>query len=143
MRVTMILCDAAEEVGGKLYILGGGFTHVLAQAGGPATLNMALGVVVAVPWTETNTPHPIEVSLVSEDGDLISIDDREVKTGGKLELGRPVGVKPGSDLNAVLAFRFNGLVLEPGGYVWQLDIGSTTEARTPFWVVDPTQGAHA
>jgi hypothetical protein len=128
----MLLCDAAETVGGKLYVLGGGWTHLLTP-GQP--VNMALAVVVAVPWTETNKRHPLEVRLLTDDGETVSVNDVPVQAGGQIEVGRPIGIKPGSDLNAVLAFGFNGVVLEPGGYVWQLSISGVPEARTPFWVL--------
>lgn len=133
MRVTMILCDAAEQVNGKLYVLGGGWTHLIAPN---VPVNMALGVVVAVPWNETNRRHALTVALLDADGQQVSVNDHEVQTNGAVEVGRPVGVKPGSDMNAVLSFAFNGLVLPPGGYVWQLRVGDHEE-RTPFWVVDP------
>jgi hypothetical protein len=134
--VTMILCDAADEVGGKLYILGGGWTHLLT----PNTpVSMALGVVVAVPWTRTNERHPLTVRLLDEDGTLIeTAEGQQVQTGGQMEVGRPPGVKPGSAINAVMAFKFNGLALDARGYVWELRVADV-EARTPFWVVDPAK----
>ena len=134
----MILCDWAEAVSGKLYSQGGGWTHVLSPPGNP--LNMALGLIVAVPWTDANKRFPIEASLRTEDGDQVTVGSQEVKATGQIEVGRPAGVKPGSDLNAVLAFNFHGLPLDPGGYVWQLTIGGNPSARTPFWVIDMTGG---
>jgi hypothetical protein len=132
----MLLCDTAESVNGKLYVMGGGWTHLLAPN---QPITMALGVVIAVPWDRTNEHHELTVELVDEDGSLVMVDDQPVKTGGHVAVGRPLGVKPGSAMNAVMAFKFNGLNLDVGGYVWQLRVADT-EARTPFWVVDPTQG---
>jgi hypothetical protein len=126
----MLLCDAADQVGGKLYVLGGGWTHAVTSN----PLNMGLGVVMAVPWDRTNERHQIQVELLTEDGALVNIGGQPVGAGGQIEVGRPAGTKAGSDLNAVLAFQFNGLPLVPGGYVWQLRVGDEVEARTPFWV---------
>jgi hypothetical protein len=131
MRLTVVLCDAAQTVDGKVYILGGGWTHVVASQ----PLSLALAVVVAVPWGDANRRHPVSVALTDEDGHEISLPSGEiVKSEGKFEVGRPPGIKAGSDLNATMVFKFAGLHLDPGGYVWELRVGHATE-RTPFWVV--------
>src|SRR3712207_6134998 len=66
MKVTMLLCDAAEEVGGKLYILGGGWSF-LHRPGVPT--NMALAIKIAVPWNETNQSHTLRAHLLTDDGE--------------------------------------------------------------------------
>lgn len=133
----MVLCDAADQVGGKLYIMGGGWTHLLSPN---VPIPMALGVVVAVPWDRTNQRHELTVRLLDEDGEQVeAVPGQPVVTGGQMEVGRPPGVKPGSAINAVMAFKFNGLALPAGGYVWEMRIADV-EARTPFWVVDQSQG---
>ncbi len=134
MRLSVVLCDSAQAVDGKLYMLGGGWTHVLAA--GPLTV--ALAVVIAVPWGDANRRHRVRVALVDEDGAPITQEGEQglltVGHEGQFEIGRPPGIKAGSDLNAVMVFKFGGLVLPPGGYVWELTVGDATE-RTPFWVV--------
>jgi hypothetical protein len=126
----MLLCDAAHQVGGKLYILGGGWTHAVTK--GP--LNMALGIVIAVPWERTNERLPIQAELLTDDGVPVNLGGLYVKADGQIEVGRPPGVKAGSEINAVLALPFTGIALAPGGYVWQLSVLEIVEARTPFWV---------
>lgn len=135
MQVTMLLCDWAEAVAGKLYAQGGGWTHVLKAEDEP--VSMALGLVIAVPWNETNKRHPLELRLRTEDGDQFMIGEQEIMAGGNIEVGRPAGIKQGSDLNAVVAFNFQGLKLPAGGYVWRLTIGEESCGRTPFWVLTP------
>jgi hypothetical protein len=130
MRLSVVLCDAAQAADGKLYILGGGWTHAAATE----PLSMALAIVAAVPWGDANRRHPVSVTLADEDGAEVYLDDRPVKTEGQFEIGRPPGLKPGSDLNATMVFKFAGMVLAPGGYVWELQVGDTTQ-RTPFWIV--------
>ena len=99
---------------------------------------MALAVVVAVPWGDANRRHALSVALKDEDGQAITQPgpegSAEVRNDGQFEIGRPPGIKAGSDLNAVMVFKFAGLVLEPGGYVWELTVGDATE-KTPFWIV--------
>jgi hypothetical protein len=135
MRITLVLCDAAQTVEGKLYILGGGWTHVLASP----QLSLALAVVVAVPCEDANRRHPVSVSLKTEDAvDVVGVDaegiSQPIRSEGQFEIGRPPGIKAGSDLNATMVFKFGGLALEPGGYVWEFKVGATIE-RAPFWVV--------
>jgi hypothetical protein len=134
----MLLCDWAEAVNGKLYAQGGGWTHLIMPTERPRS--MAVGLVIAVPWNDANQRFPLELRLQTEDGEQVSMGDQEVKAPGQIEVGRPAGVKPGSDLNAVLAYNFHGLVLPAGGYVWRLTIGDEPSGRTPFWVLTAKGG---
>ena len=49
-QVTMLLCDAAQQQGGKLYILGGGWTTINFQQ---VPFNMALAIKLAIPQPVT------------------------------------------------------------------------------------------
>ena len=57
---------------------------------------------------------------------------------GNFEVGRPPGVKPGSDLDAPFVIPFQ-LGLPAGGYVWELEVDSEPAARVPFRVLEPAQ----
>ena len=57
---------------------------------------------------------------------------------GKVEVGRPPGMRPGSDLGSALAVTFAGLRLDPGVYVWELLIDNKVLESTTFDVVDPS-----
>lgn len=130
----MILCDAVQVADGKLYVLGGGWTHNFSPN---IPTQMALGVVIAVPWIRANEKHVVEVSLLTADGDQVEINGNTVLAGGELEVGRPPGIRAGSQLNTALPFNFNGLVLDIGDYVWEFRINGNTEARAPFRVDNP------
>src|SRR4249920_3888109 len=97
MHATMLLCDHAEAVSGKLYLLGAGW-NVLFTSGAPA--NIALAVLIEVPWDQTNQRHQMRAELLTSDGHRVEIDGQPVVVEGEFELGRPAGVKPGSSLNA-------------------------------------------
>jgi hypothetical protein len=131
----MLLCDAAEETNGKLYILGGGWTHLL-KANIPT--NMALAIVVHVPWDEAGKQHKLEVSLLKEDGEPVLLNDSPVKVEGAFEVGRTAGVKAGRELVAPVALQFSGLVLPPGEYTWQLLVNGEPGATAPFAVPEVT-----
>src|SRR4051812_35570821 len=101
MRVTMMLADAAQEVGGKLYILGGGWSVT-----GPQPTPHAVAVKVDVPWTAANTKHHFRLSLMSADGAPVLVpgpegDAQPVRIEGDFETGRPPGLPAGTDLDFV------------------------------------------
>jgi hypothetical protein len=130
LNATIILCDAAEVSNGKLYVLGGGWTHLLR----PNQLtNVALAMVIRVSLEEASKQHKLEVSLLREDGEPVRVGDDPVRVEGAFEVGRAAGVKPGSELVAPVALQF-GLVLPPGDYVWELLINGEPAANAPFWV---------
>lgn len=127
----MLLCDASEAVNGKLYVLGGGWSHVQVP---DVPVGVSLAVLVAVPWTAANEKHKLQVQLVNDDGEQVEVNDTPVMAGGEFEVGRPPGIKPGSPINTPLTFRFDGIALPGGGYVFELSIDGTVLARTPFRV---------
>ena len=63
MRVTMLLADAAQEVNGKLYVLGGGWSVT-----GPDLPPMSIAIKLDVPWNQSVAPHEFTLELVDEDG---------------------------------------------------------------------------
>ena len=136
MNVTMLLCDAAEAANGKLYILGGGWSHLQA----PNTpVNMALAVMVAVPWNRTNEKHSLRAALVSEDGAPVEIGGNPVTLEGGFEVGRTPGLAPGTPINTPMVFNVGNLALDPGGYVWELYVNGQRSAQAPFRVINPQQ----
>lgn len=132
MDATVLLCDWAEAVNGKLYIMGGGWSR--AVVGQPVPL--ALAIKLGVPWDEANKRIPIRVSLLTEDGKAVNVDDKPVVIDGELEVGRPAGLKRGSVLDAAIVFRFAGLQLDIGGYSWHLQADGKDLSDVPFEVVE-------
>ena len=133
MEATLLLCDHAEAIGGKLYINGGGW-NVLLRPGVP--VNVSLAILIEVSWDEANKQHRLRAYLLTEDGEPVEAPHGEpLEVDGGFEVGRPPGVKPGSTLNTPLAINFNALTLEPGGYEWRLEVDDALVARKPFRVV--------
>src|SRR4029079_3019888 len=104
MRVTIMLADAAQESGGKLYVLGGGWSVT-----GPDIPPSALAMKIDVPWDQANMRHAWVLELVSEDGVPGEIEGRRVGRGGGLGVGRPPGAAPGSYIDVPLAVNFGSL----------------------------------
>jgi hypothetical protein len=127
----MLLCDFAEAVGGKLYIMGGGWSRILVPN---SPTNMALAVKVEVPWDQANTQLNIEAVLVTEDGEPGLVGGKQIKAEGQAEVGRPPGIKRGSPIDLVFALNFGQIGLGPGGYRWELYVNQTLEAAASFHV---------
>ena len=132
LTVTMLLADAAQVAEGKLYVLGGGLTVV-----GPRPQPLAVALVIAVPWDRANVTHNWVLELLDEDGHPVPSADRPVVVRGRVEAGRPAGLRPGTSLSVPLAISFPTLPLATGqSYVWQLRIDdrSRDEWRAGFFV---------
>jgi hypothetical protein len=134
VEADLLLCDHAEAINGKLYIMGAAW-NVL-QAPNQA-ITIALAIVVKVAWDEADVSHELLAELVTADNYPVEINGEPVAPSGRFELGRPTGVKPGSTLNMPLAFNLNGIVLDVGQYEWRLSIDAETVARAPFSVIEP------
>lgn len=134
----MLLADWAEEINGKLYVQGAGWT----RAGTATPISMALAVLVSVPWDQANRPHKIHAALMTDDGEVVMQPPGEaepkmpVELEGQLEVGRPPGSRPGTPLNAPLGIRFQGVVLQPGAYSWHFEVDGQELAAIPFEVVE-------
>ncbi|MGB2840172.1 MAG: hypothetical protein WBC76_10115 [Actinomycetes bacterium] len=124
MKITMMLADAAQQVGGKLYILGGGWSTT-----GSPTPPMAVVIKIEVPWDRTNVGHDWRLALVDADGRAVQTsDERAVEVTGELEVGRPAGLPDGTPLDAPLVVSFGPMPLESGRYEWRLEIEEFVES---------------
>lgn len=128
MESNILLCDFAEVIGGKLYIMGGGW-NICA----PGPRNMSVSIRISVPWSEANVDHSLALRLQDDSGNTIELGapPRAVVVEGGFQVGRPPGTPQGWDLDYTAVFTFNGLLLEPDKiYRWQVEIDN-----------EPTQGA--
>ena len=124
----LILADAAQVTGGKLYLIGGGWDKVTTNKF-PLRQSMSIAVSFRVPWTETNERHSFEVEIESADGEAIA------KVPGHFEIGRPPGTPPGQDQRAQFAVNANWSINKPGGYVVIARVDGQEGQRFPFTVV--------
>ena len=131
----LILADAAQVTGGKLYVMGGGWDRVVANKF-PFPQNMSIALSFRVPWTQTNEKHSFEVEIADMDGGTIA------KVPGQFEVGRPAGASPGQDQRAQFAVNINWTISKAGGYVVVARLDGEEERRFPFNVVaGPTSAA--
>lgn len=133
-----VLCDFAEVLNGKLYIMGGGFNQV--AAGSPFSVGLA--ILWNVPWDQTNQPHKIVIALLTEDGEpVLAPDGNPIRVDGGMEVGRPPGTKRGDPIAAPLAVRTPPIAFAAGGYRWELIINDDIVAVASLRAVQvgPTQ----
>ena len=122
MKATLLLSDYAVVSDGKLTIVGGGWSQT-----GPEPAPFGIGLLIQVPWDQSNTPHNFQVELLDADGEPVVLETDEgeeqpVAFGGDFEVGRPPGLKPGTPLDFPVAMNSTPLPLEPGRYEWRLTI---------------------
>jgi hypothetical protein len=135
VEALVLLCDAAQAMAGKLYVLGGGWSQV-SKTGFPGGFVMALAIRVAVPWDRANEQIPISIRLLTDQGAAVTDPaDNPVEAATELEVGRPPGLKRGTPLDACLAINFNGLPLDEGSYAWILEADGSVKGRAPFRVL--------
>lgn len=128
IRVTMLLADAAQVVEGKLYILGGGLGLI-----GPRPQPVAIALQLLLPWDRANVPHEWLIELLDEDGQPVMAGERPIQMRGRVETGRPAGLRPGTPLGVGLAINLTALRLPPSKrFSFQLSIEG--ESR-PGWQV--------
>jgi hypothetical protein len=132
VTATMMLCDAAQSVGGKLYILGGGW-NLLHTRTPPS---MGLAVKLEIVEELAGRPLPVVARLRTSGGEPVVDDDKPVEFGGQMELGRRPGSESETSLASVFALQANFVgPLEPGGYSWELLVDGDVVATAGFRVV--------
>jgi hypothetical protein len=122
VKATLLLADYAVVSDGKLTIVGGGWSQT-----GPDAAPFGIGLLIQVPWDQSNTRHTFQVELLDADGEAVVLEtdeegDQPVAFGGDFEVGRPPGLKPGTPLDFPVAMNSTPLPLEAGRYEWRLTI---------------------
>lgn len=124
---TALLADAATVAQGKLFVHGGGITHLGAKKFPVRHPTITLVLVFRVEWTETSEEHPLEILLEDEDG------KRRFGGKGKLTVGRPANLPAGSAQFVPYTQTFTGLVFDkPGRFVFRVRTGDTELAELPL-----------
>lgn len=137
LNVNMFLCDSAQAVQGKLFVLGGGLSVI-----GPKPQPLALALQITVPWDRANVPHQWVIRLLDEDGRPVRIGEKEIVVQGRFEAGRPAGLRPGTPLGVALAINITPLPLPAGrSYTFALSIDEETrnDWRLSFFMKPPAE----
>lgn len=131
---TLLLANHAEVREGLLNLLGGGwseYTRHYPAGEDPPVSHFGVALTVLVPWTETNRQHHFQITIATEDGELIG-----PPVEGGLEMGRAPGVPHGIDQRAILAINADYRFPRPGGYVVAARVGEQDPVTVSFRVKD-------
>lgn len=121
----LILADAAQVQGEKLYMLGGGWSQIWAKEF-PAQHQMAVAAGILVPWMETNARHQFRILVHAEDG--TSFGD----VSGEFEQGRPPGLAPGSTQRVMLTVNMGIGIERPAEASAELWLDGELARSVPF-----------
>jgi hypothetical protein len=127
----MLLADSAESVGGKLYILGGGWDRIMIPNLPSTSIKpFALALGITVPYTHTNRKFAFTLELIDADGaqigDVLRFD---------LETGRPPGLKAGTAQTTPLAIGTNPHFPTAGRYTFVAQIDGQVRASVAMEVM--------
>lgn len=111
----LTVANHAEAINGLLYLSGAGWTDLTRPVGpdGQIPVNhIGIGLSILVSWNETNQKHRVGLRIENADAKaLVSVE-------GDIEMGRPAGLPPGSDLRGVMAI--NGEIQFPAAEVYRV-----------------------
>ncbi|HLG12770.1 MAG TPA: hypothetical protein VI876_13510 [Dehalococcoidia bacterium] len=126
----LILADAAQVMGNKLYLMGGGWDTLTINADFPLQHRCAIATSIRVPWTRTNEKHHFEVEISTLDGQSLA------KVEGQFEVGRPAGVPQGSSQRFQLAAEIALGLEKPGEFVVVARIEGAEVGRISFRAIE-------
>ncbi|MEI6727006.1 MAG: hypothetical protein WCN81_12385 [Actinomycetes bacterium] len=122
----LLVADGAQVVGGKLYLLGGGWDRVVVPQlpGRPAT-PFSVAVGINVPWSLTNRKMTFSVDVLDADGGHI-----DTLAAGGFEVGRPTGLRAGASQRFQLAGPAAPVFPTAGRYVVQCAVDGEVLGHT-------------
>ena len=125
-----LIADAVQAVGGKLYVMGGGWDTLWVRQLPARHHSLAIGVRLRIPWTYADQPLSLTIDLQDEDG-------KSVFGSGPLKhsltVKRPSGLPDGSDIGVVRAFTFNTVpFVKAGGFSFVMAIDNEERKRIRF-----------
>jgi uncharacterized protein DUF6941 len=126
---ALLLADSVQEVGGKLYMLGGAW-NILNVGSFPTNQLIGIGVAIDIGWNETNQKHRLEIHVEDADGSPLPL-----RIEAEFEAGRPPGISPGSDIRIVMAVNGPLEIAKSGTYSLILKIADEEMARATFQAV--------
>lgn len=125
----LILADAAQVQGEKLYMLGGGWSAVWVKQF-PAQHQMAVAAGILIPWLDTNVRHKFRVVVRTDNGGTTF-----GQIEGEFEQGRPAGVPAGTTQRVMLAMNLGMRFENPCEAVAELFLDENLARAVPFRVV--------
>jgi len=143
MDVEAFLADSVVVAEGKLYAQGAGWNMINVNALPAQHDRIGIGLIITVPYTETNQEHAFSLHLETEDGEQLPLGDappgmdtpdgRMRRIEGVFNMGRPPTLVAGDEQVIPLAINLNGLPFEaPGRYTFVVEVDGQEVKRLPF-----------
>jgi hypothetical protein len=145
MEVDGFLADSVVVAEGKLYAQGAGWNTINVQSLPAVHDRVGIGMIIDVPYTDTNQEHQFSLHLETEDGEQLPLGDAppgmETPDGrirtieGVFNMGRPPMLVAGDDQLIPLAINLNGLPFTAAGrYTFVIAVDGEEVKRLPFRV---------
>lgn len=126
------LADSAQVQGGKLFVLGGGFSTITVRRVPAVHRQMSLVLLVEVETEEWGQDLDLGIKLVDEDGKQLGVDAK-----GKLRVGESIQVRPGDSATLPMVSNFVNMAFpEAKGYSFVVTHDDAELARVRFRVVE-------
>lgn len=123
----LFVADGAQAVNGKLYVLGGGWSHLwLPEFPGRPPIPFSIALGIKVPWSQTNRRFAWRVEVHDADGGKLT---DEPVAWGEFEQGRPPGLTPGADQRVTVAIPVGTEFPSPGRYTFVVKVADVELGR--------------
>ena len=118
IQLQVIMADYAVTHDGKVMMAGAGWSQV-----GAGPFASALAFMAKVPWDMANQQIMIHAELIDEDGRPVLVNHSPLALDIGFSVGRPEGLRPGSDIDQNLAVQIPPIALSPGkSYEWRVSV---------------------
>ena len=136
-----MLCDFVQAADNKLFVNGGSVNRSWVQPEPPHRVKLGLATVVHVPYTATNQPHKLTITLKTEDGKPVvphvpdgMPEPGPVEVAVTFNVGRPPILTPGETQDWSFAVNFELDLPQLGGYNFLISIDGSEAKRLPLRV---------
>jgi hypothetical protein len=148
VEVDAFLADSVVAAEGKLFVQGGAWSTLAVQSLPARHPRIGIGIIIRVPYTETNSPHRQEIRLEDSDGRELSLTEGSSREGGSparpatdFNIGRPAFLLPGEDQLIPIAMNLDGFVFERAGmYRFVISIDGKDVKSLPLRVHEASEG---
>jgi hypothetical protein len=108
---------------------------------GPGPVSFYVAGIVSCQWHETNAKHNFKIEVLDADGQPFPHPEsgEPVRVEATFEIGRPPGIKAGSNIGMPFAVPFGAFIFEPSAQYeikFSLDGEDRDEWRLPFVIRD-------
>jgi hypothetical protein len=115
-----VLADAAQAVGGKIFILGGGW-NVYRSASYPAPVQLAVAIGIGFASNEIGIGYPVKIVIADEAGVPVVPELNGLIETGQLAADLPKGLP----VKVPVAWNVSFAVPRPGKYGIVISVGSS------------------